>query len=48
VFEEVSTTHYNDDSYYNEKAINKMARSDRKTKVDHWGRFELPDKAANV
>jgi N-acetylneuraminate synthase len=41
VFEEVSTTHYNDDSYYKEKAINKMARSDRKTKVDHWGRFEL-------
>jgi sialic acid synthase SpsE/quercetin dioxygenase-like cupin family protein len=47
VFEEVSTTHYNDDSYYKEKAINKMARSDRKTKVDHWGRFELSDKATS-
>jgi sialic acid synthase SpsE/mannose-6-phosphate isomerase-like protein (cupin superfamily) len=41
VFEEVSTTHYNDDSYYADKKINKMARPERKTIVDHWGRFEL-------
>lgn len=41
VFEEVSTTHYNDDSYYADKKINKMVRSERKTIVDHWGRFEL-------
>lgn len=43
VFEEVSTTHYNDDSFYADKAINNMKRSDRKTKVHHWGRFELVD-----
>ncbi len=41
VFEEVSTTHYNDDSFYKDKAINKKTRDERKTKVDHWGRFEL-------
>lgn len=44
IFEEVSTRHYNDDSYYKEKHINSMARSDRKTVVNHWGRYELPDK----
>ena len=43
VFEEVSTTHYNDDSFYADKEINRMERSDRKTRVDHWGRFEIED-----
>lgn len=43
VFEEISTTHYNDDSYYADKKINRMERSTRKTKVDHWGRFEMVD-----
>lgn len=41
VFEEISTTHYNDDSVYQDKKINKMERSQRKTVVDHWGRFQL-------
>lgn len=41
VVEELSTTHYNDDSFYKDKAINRMRRSDRKTVVNHWGRFEL-------
>lgn len=41
VFEEISTTHYNDDSYYQDKKINRMERSERKTIVDHWGRFQL-------
>ena len=40
IFEEVSTTHYNNDSYYKDKKINNMSRSDRKTIVDHWGRFQ--------
>lgn len=40
IFEEVSTTHYNNDSFYKDKRINEMARSDRKTAVDHWGRFQ--------
>ena len=43
VFEEISTTHYNDDSFYKDKKINKMKRSDRKTLVDHWGRYQLSD-----
>lgn len=41
VFEEISTTHYNDDSFYQDKAINRLERSQRKTLVDHWGRFQL-------
>jgi len=42
VFEEVSTTHFNDDSVYRDPAINKLDRAKRKTIVDHWGRFQLP------
>jgi mannose-6-phosphate isomerase-like protein (cupin superfamily) len=41
VFEEISTTHFNSDSYYRDKIINKKAREERKTVVDHWGRFQL-------
>ena len=41
IFEEISTKHYNDDSFYEDKAINKLARSERKTVVDHWGRFQI-------
>jgi len=41
IFEEVSTTHYNEDSFYEDKRINKLSRSERKTEVDHWGRFQL-------
>lgn len=43
IFEEVSTTHYNDDSFYKDKSINQMERADRKTVVDHWGRFQTID-----
>ena len=42
VAEEISTTHFNDDSVYQDKKINQMARHERKTVVDHWGRFQLP------
>ena len=41
VFEEISTTHYNDDSFYKDKIINKQGREARKTVVEHWGRFQL-------
>jgi len=41
IFEEVSTTHYNDDSFYEDKRINRLERSQRKTAVDNWGRFQL-------
>jgi sialic acid synthase SpsE/D-lyxose ketol-isomerase len=44
VFEEISTKHYNDDSFYKDKKINAKARSERKTVVNHWGRYELPEK----
>ncbi len=40
IFEEVSTTHYNNDSFYKDKRINEMERAQRKTVVDHWGRFQ--------
>ena len=42
VFEEISTTHHNHDSIYRDNAINDLPRGERKTKVDHWGRFQLP------
>ncbi len=41
VFEEISSTHYNDDSYYENKDINRMKRSERKTVVDYWGRHQI-------
>lgn len=37
IFEEVSTTHFNDDSFYEDKTINRMARDERKTKLVNWG-----------
>ena len=42
VVEEISTTHRNNDSVYKDAKINKMQRHERKTVVDHWGRFQLP------
>jgi sialic acid synthase SpsE/mannose-6-phosphate isomerase-like protein (cupin superfamily) len=44
VVEEVSTTHFNSDSIYKDSKINKLQRHERKTVVDHWGRFQLPVK----
>lgn len=41
VLEEISTTHFNEDSYYQDKSINRKERWQRKTAVDHWGRFQL-------
>jgi len=41
IFEEISTTHFNDDSFYEDKAINRQARSVRKTAVNHWGRYQI-------
>jgi N-acetylneuraminate synthase len=43
VFEEISTTHHSNDSTYRDKAINQLASSERKTRVDHWGRFQLDE-----
>ncbi len=41
VAEEISTTHFKDDSVYQDKRINEVGRHERKTLVDHWGRFQL-------
>ncbi len=41
IFEEVSTTHFNDDSFYEDKEINKLSPSKRKTVVNHWGRYQI-------
>jgi N-acetylneuraminate synthase len=41
VFEEVSTTHHNNDSVYRDKDIQNLERHERKTIVDHWGRYQL-------
>ena len=43
IFEEVSTTHFNDDSYYADQRINKMARDERKTRLINWGRHQFGD-----
>lgn len=41
VVEEVSTTHFGDDSVYADPMINRKSRTERKTRVDHWGRFQI-------
>ena len=41
VIEEVSTTHFHNDSVYKDKAIQDLSREDRKTVVDHWGRYQM-------
>ena len=41
IFEEISSTHYNNDSFYKDKKINEMKREDRKTIVENWGRFQI-------
>lgn len=43
VIEEISTTHYNNDSVYKDKAINDLERHQRKTNVNHWGRWQLAE-----
>ena len=44
VFEEISTTAYQNDSVYRDASINKLTSAQRKTKVDHWGRFQLSER----
>lgn len=41
IFEEVSTTHFNDDSFYEDPKIRKMPREERKTKLLNWGRHQF-------
>ncbi len=41
IFEEISTTHHNDDSMYEDIKISEKAREDRKTKLINWGRYQF-------
>jgi N-acetylneuraminate synthase len=41
IFEEISTTHYNNDSFYADKAIASLPREARKTNLLNWGRHQL-------
>lgn len=41
IVEEISSTHFDDDAYYEDKVINRMQRCERKTVVDHWGRHQI-------
>lgn len=48
IFEEISTTHFDNDSFYEDKRINRMQSHERKTVVDHWGRFQLGSQGPSV
>lgn len=41
IFEEVSTTHVPGDSFYEHKSINATSLERRKTRVEHWGRYQI-------
>lgn len=41
IFEEVSTTHFKDDSFYEDKEINRKSLDGRKTKLINWGRHQF-------
>jgi len=41
IFEEISTTSFNDDSFYADKNIANMPREERKTRLLNWGRHQL-------
>ena len=41
IFEEISSTAYKNDSFYKDHSIDKLENNQRKTVVDHWGRFKL-------
>jgi sialic acid synthase SpsE/quercetin dioxygenase-like cupin family protein len=43
VFEELSTTALTDDSFYRDPEIVKLTSAQRKTVVDHWGRFQITE-----
>jgi sialic acid synthase SpsE/mannose-6-phosphate isomerase-like protein (cupin superfamily) len=37
IFEEISTTHYNNDSFYQDEQIMNLSRTERKTTLENWG-----------
>jgi len=44
VIEEISTTHFSNDSVYEDPSIRSRPLADRKYRVKNWGRYELFDK----
>ena len=36
IFEEISTTHFNNDSFYEDESINNLSRDKRKTVIPNW------------
>ncbi len=48
IFEEISTTHFNDDSFYDNPHINELPRESRKTKLVNWGRHQFDDLSDNL
>ena len=41
IIEEISTTHFNDDSLYEDPKIARLPREVRKTKLVNWGRHQF-------
>jgi len=39
IVEEISTTHYNDDSFYDDEQIAKIPREKRKTAIENWSKI---------
>jgi N-acetylneuraminate synthase len=40
IFEEVSTTHFNNDSFYEDERIARLPREERKTSIANWNALE--------
>ncbi|OGY43096.1 MAG: sialic acid synthase [Candidatus Buchananbacteria bacterium RIFCSPHIGHO2_01_FULL_39_14] len=41
IFEEISTTHFTDDSFYDDPEVRKLSLEERKTKLINWGRHQF-------
>lgn len=48
VFEEISTTAFANDSVYRDPSINQLSSKQRKTMVDHWGRFQIGEQLRGI
>ena len=48
IFEEISTTAFPNDSVYRDDRINEMTSANRKTSVDHWGRFQIKEQIISM
>ena len=48
IFEEISTKDHNDDSFYIDRAIMRMNREDRKTRLVNWGRHQFDEAEGEI